>query len=596
MTETPYLASSMQTEHHHTQIAIHKEEAKKLNRKALFLASFRFSLFIAALAAFVYFANAAMFSSMLLSALLFVLSFMFLVKQHNIVEDKLQMANNKVLFHEKELSRMALSITHFDGAQELLDAAHAYAKDLDILGDYSLFQLLDCSATQPGRSTLANWLLNPAGKEEILARQQASQELAENESWRKDFFSKVNMLNRKLKQKPKSDFVSFDSNNLHFSIALKWLGILIFPFALFLWQLHIVTYHVPFYVVPAFNFLYLVPFRKKTNSFQDTLLGFYPELKSLLNASHLLTKEQWKSAKMDTISTYFKGNKQIPLKKLAKILEYQESRNTLVYSILSAFFLFECLMVLAAVRWHKKYAAELPRLIQAMADTEALISFAAWQKRNPTVYPVISKENHLQAEGMLHPLIGQQAVANPVTIRNKGGMMLITGSNMSGKSTYMRTLGINLVLAMAGAPVMAKSMQLPMMRIYTSMRKYDDLQSQSSTFYSELKRLQAILNLATQQGHVVFFMLDEILNGTNSHDRLRGTESYLSKLLLTNAMGMITTHDLELTALADKWQGVENYSFNSSLKEGKIVFDYTLTQGPCRSFNAFDLMKSMDLA
>lgn len=582
--------------HHQQQAELHSKDAALLNKKAKTLSIFRFLYFVAFLIVIVVLANAQMTAEVLIALAVFLITFIALVKWSNLLENKLNIASNMALFHQQELQKLKLDFSGMDAADEYVDQLHPYLKDLDIVGQFSLFQLLNTTATPLGKHTLIQWLSSPAERTEIIDRQEATKELTKHEHWRKLFFAHINVLGKKLKS---TSIELPDKKGVEKNLLISLWGYFAFPLSVLVWYLGWVPAPV-LYLVPIINLVILFFYRKRTAEFQDRLIPYYPFLQSMIRAFELVHKHEWESKKMQTISRLFNEQKEqrLPLKTLANKLEYLESRNTLFFSLLSIFFLFEYQLVSSAISWFRKYGQKLPLLSSAMAEVEALNSLAAWSARSESVFPTILEEEETQimGEAIRHPLIGNVAVENPFQLTDKGSIMLITGSNMSGKSTYLRSLGINIVLAMAGAPVLAKSMSLPTLRLFTSMRKYDDLQSQSSTFYAELKRLQTILQWSAQEGNVVFYMLDEILNGTNSNDRHRGTESYMEKLREKKAFGIITTHDLELTTLEQRWSNVKNFSFNSQLLEGKIVFDYKLTEGPCRSFNAYDLMKSMGLA
>ena len=219
----------------------------------------------------------------------------------------------------------------------------------------------------------------------------------------------------------------------------------------------------------------------------------------------------------------------------------------------------------------------------------------SYANRGFTIPVIVDEAYQLSATALGHPLIrGKERVVNDFAMAGKGKVIIITGSNMSGKSTFLRTVGVNVVLALMGAPVCAASFTTSVYQVFTSMRTQDNLEESVSSFYAELKRLKQLLELIGTT-HPVLFMLDEILKGTNSHDRHNGAASLIKQLTGTDSFGFVSTHDLELGALSDDAGTIENYSFNSQVVDDEIIFDYKLHHGLCKSFNASKLMEKMGI-
>ena len=248
--------------------------------------------------------------------------------------------------------------------------------------------------------------------------------------------------------------------------------------------------------------------------------------------------------------------------------------------------------------WREKYLPQLEEMLDTLGEIEALASIAAFQHAHPGyTIPLLSDQPFkLDVKELAHPLIfSVTPVANDFEMQGAGKTMVVTGSNMSGKTTFLRTVGINMVMAQLGAPVCAESMTLAPTQVYTAMRTADNLSENTSSFYAELKRLRMLLEL-TEQGQPVFYFLDEILKGTNSRDRHAGAMALIRQLHKRNASGFISTHDLELGAMEQELPGsVYNYSFNSDIIGDEIKFDYKLREGICRSFNASKLMQLMGI-
>jgi DNA mismatch repair ATPase MutS len=267
--------------------------------------------------------------------------------------------------------------------------------------------------------------------------------------------------------------------------------------------------------------------------------------------------------------------------------------NNFFYSFANALWFTDVYLIIAIEKWKLKNSFVLGTCGRVVAEFEVLSSLAGFHKSNPTyVFPELSDaQYHVEFDMVGHPLIDKdRRVYNDFSLRNRGSIAVVTGSNMSGKSTFLRTLGVNLTLALMGAPCCAKSGNISNMRIFSSMRTQDSLEEGVSSFYAELKRITSLLALL-DSGEATFFILDEMFKGTNSRDRYKGGFSLIKQLNQLNSLGLISTHDLELAELVEKNVGVENYSFNSILQNGKLVFDFSLSDGICADFNASELMK-----
>jgi DNA mismatch repair ATPase MutS len=287
------------------------------------------------------------------------------------------------------------------------------------------------------------------------------------------------------------------------------------------------------------------------------------------------------------------------IRRLKKILEGFQLRGTkrsignAFYGIFNNFWLFDIYYIILTERWKSRNRNLVQPWINAISEFEVLNSLAAFSYSNPDyTFPEIKDEPYqLQFEMLGHPLIKPESrVCNRFNLKGSGQITMITGSNMAGKSTFLRTVGVNLILALMGAPCCAKSGQVSHMQMFTSMRTQDNLKEGVSSFYAELKRVKQLL-LLIKSGQPIFFMLDEMFKGTNSKDRYKGGVSLIKQLSELNAFGIISTHDLELAQLAGNHMIVSNHSFNSKISDGEMSFDYQLTDGICTDFNASELMK-----
>lgn len=266
----------------------------------------------------------------------------------------------------------------------------------------------------------------------------------------------------------------------------------------------------------------------------------------------------------------------------------------MLYALLDIVFILDVHLLLRIEKWKTTYQKHLEQWLNAIHEFEALVSIGtfAHSHSNYSFPEIIDEPFKLGGQKIGHPLIpSHQRVPNDYFIEGKGSVDIITGSNMSGKSTFQRTLGVNMILGNIGAPVCAEKFEMNPVEVFTSMRTKDNLEENTSSFYAELKRIRQLLDLVKKKR--VFFLLDEILKGTNSEDRHLGAVALAKKLNQEQGFGLISTHDLTLGKLEESQTGVRNFSFNSEITGNKINFDYKLTYGPCRSFNASQLMKNL---
>jgi DNA mismatch repair ATPase MutS len=286
------------------------------------------------------------------------------------------------------------------------------------------------------------------------------------------------------------------------------------------------------------------------------------------------------------------------LSTISKVRKSLNPNLSILGVILNGLLMWDLWCVIRLENWKKANASEMPGWFDILGKTEALNSFANYLFNTPGAhFPNPDPGIILEAEALGHPLIpGKENIRNNIRLDSSGQFLLITGSNMAGKSTFLRTLGVNLVLAGAGAPVLAEKMSWQPMRIFSSMRVLDSLSSRESTFYAELKRLRMIIEVL-QTGERILILLDEILKGTNSKDKHYGSEMFIRQLLKEDCSGVIATHDLELHRLENEFpRQLMNHSFEVQIENEEFIFDYTLRPGVCKTMNATELMKKMGIS
>jgi hypothetical protein len=572
-----------------------------LKAKLKSLAFLRVVTFITYLVVLTISANYSNLIAVILSTILFILIFVTLVKLFN--NTQFQANHNKYLskINSDELLRNRGRLDGFDPGMEFAYTQHPYHNDLDIFGNNSLFQLINRCTTFWGRNTLADWLSFKADSEEILKRQKSIRELSENIDWLQEFQATG------LHNESKSDITNFQewlksgpviSNNAFYSV-LRYLGPLLMILIFILVILSVITYHWIF-VGMVLNSLILLSILDRVRNIHENTTEAIKTLKSLEELILLVEKSNFNSAKLRELqSIYLESTPKVSkrISSLNGILQNLDNRSNQIYHLFNILFLLDLHFAMQAEHWKIIQPDNINSWFEAMGEFEGLVSFAGMSFANPEYsFPEILKGNHnLKAENLGHPLIpAKSRISNDFSLNGLGSIGMITGSNMAGKSTFLRTVGVNMVLALAGGPVCAGKFGLTMSQVFSSMRTQDNLEENISSFYAELNRIKQLLQI-TSDKTPVFFLLDEILKGTNSHDRHLGAVSLVHQLTDENTSGLISTHDIALAKEATEGRKVSNYSFNSIINGDEIIFDYKLTPGICESFNASKLMKKMGI-
>lgn len=575
------------------------EELKALSKK---LSLVRIVSFLTACILIIQLANNRQGSVVGLVVVLFLVIFVWLLKWHNRLRNNLkeQLALRDI--NQEELQRLSLDLSGLPAGEAFYQAQHAYHEDLDVFGKHSLFQLIDRSSTEDGKKRLALWLSVAASEEVIIKRQQAVKELSQKVDFRQAFQATGRIHNEK--EGNKEVFIHWLASESRLrkkrilQLALVTLPLLTLGTVLGSsfgpletgWPLLVVVINM---AILAMAFKPLDEICKQTENGYKSL----GSLKALL----LLTEaEEFENTHLKELKDRIhQGSKTAAstLSQLKFLLDTIHNRSNLMYIVFDLLFILDVYWLLRIDRWKEANKLELQHWFEVMAEFDALNSLAGHAFANPEYsFPKISQTPFtIEATSLGHPLINRgHRVSNDFIFRGRGGICLITGSNMSGKSTFLRTLGINMVLAQAGAPVCAASMTFSLSQVFTSMRTKDELEEKVSSFYAELKRLKKLLE-QIDENRPTLFMIDEVLKGTNSEDRHKGAIALIKQLNAANAFGLVSTHDLVLGSLANQLQGVKNYSFNSTIKGDEIIFDYTLTEGICKSFNATKLMQNMGI-
>jgi MutS domain V len=481
---------------------------------------------------------------------------------------------------------------------------HLYANDLDIFGKNSLFQFLNRTTSEMGSSRLAAYLLVPAPPAIIQQRQEAIKELSGKVGWLQDLqakgqekeisFSTENRLTAWIGEPPVfSQFKHWQwLRYLLPAIICTVVGLYIFDkvttgtFYFFLFLFAAIAYQINKVVAPI----------------HEKLSRMAEELEILSQSIACIENEAFTSLLLkDLQSAYLheKDHASKDISRLRKLLDKLDLRYNLVISFpLNILLLWNLQQMLDLEKWKAGRQKDLNTWFHALGHMEALGSFAVLHFNEPGwAFPTILPGYFsIEGKAMGHPLIAKKTrVNNDIDIQHDGELMLVTGSNMAGKSTYLRCIGVNVILAMAGAPVCASFFKLTWVQIISSMRITDNLAESTSTFYAELKKLKTIID-KVNNGEKVFILLDEILRGTNSLDRHTGSVALIKQLIKHHAAAIIATHDLDLAKLKNEFpENIINYHFDVQVSNDELYFDYLLKPGVCTSLNASILMKKIGI-
>jgi DNA mismatch repair ATPase MutS len=516
----------------------------------------------------------------------------------------LQHTKHLIQINEEEVKALNHNYYHFKDGMQFMPAMHPYANDLDIFGRASIFQYCNRTTSDMGSSTLASWLLQPAPVNIILQRQEAIKELTAVTEWRQHLhaYGAAQKITADTQQRLQDWLQSkphFINNNFWKVLQYTIPAIIVTAIALNIAD--IITDPVR-NIFLAGSAIIAFAMAKKIAPLHQQVSKMADELAVLADSIKLVEQTTFNKPLLQGLQAKFviKDTKaSAQLKQLKKIVERLDLRlNPVVFIPLAIILQWDIHQAMALEKWKQRNRQNINDWFDAIGNFETLSSFATVsfnhpQWCNPTITP-----NHFFVSGknIGHPLINAaKRVNNNIDIKSREELMLITGSNMAGKSTYLRSIGINTVLAMAGAPVCATGFTLSPVQIISSMRIADNLEESTSTFYAELKKLKAIID-KVNAGEKIFILLDEILRGTNSLDRHTGSVALVKQLIKHQAACIIATHDVELAKLKDSYPcNILNYHFDAQVDKDELYFDYKLKDGICTSLNASILMKKIGI-
>ncbi len=536
---------------------------------------------------------------------LWLMSFAFLVA----INRRVQAAQDRLSairrIKRDQIARMTLNWQHIPPNVADANPEHPYARDIDIVGEYSLHRLLDTSIARGGSQRLLDWLL-AAGQPDrttIQQRQALLQSVLPLKKFREGLRVESILANPRGGKWNGEKLLDWLENHagtqtVSLGVVLLLAGLSVFNIVTFI--LNRLDLLPPVWIVTFPLFLLL-------SGVQWSRLGsLFNEASALQNAlvrlravfRHLERYPYRPDSDLARLCQPFHAAESRPSGQLGQITVIVSAaslqRNPVLWFMINALMPWDVFFAYRLGRTRGNLAQSLPRWLDTWYDLEALNALAEFAYLNPTyTLPSFRDGDHLQATTLGHPLIPHaERIRNDFTLDGLGNVVIITGSNMSGKSSFLRTVGVNMTLAYAGSVVDADKLDLGLFRLFTCIRVTDSVVDGISYFYAEVRRLKALLNAARQPDDLpLFFLIDEIFRGTNNRERLIGSQSFIRAMVGGESLGLISTHDLELVKLADDIPQISNYHFREHVEDKRMVFDYILRPGPSPTTNALKIME-----
>lgn len=594
----------MNPENHYTErLSLTKGQLQQVKKQIFRISMLRLALFVAGVAGIYFF-----FSQTPLLIICICLTFLplfILVKIHNHFFIRKEWLETQARIIQEELQALSGDYSSFEDGKEYVNPEHPYSFDLDIFGRRSLFQSINRTCTFFGKDRLAKWLQNHLHKKtSIEKRQEMVREISEHTLFREQFRVAGLVHHGQSSDGEKIQAWSQSpAQYLHagwvkaFIWGVPVINSLLLITSLIGWtSFSCLGLSFGIFLVLSFGIIKRATYIQETYGKQLKSLNGYARLIALTKA------EDWKSAGMLELMERFNLNGQSPvqaLQQLSKELDRLDLRNNqFLYVLLEGSIFFQLQEIVRIERWKVRYGQYISEWLETVGELDALCSLGTFAYNHPQyTYPELTEKPFcFLATQMGHPLMpASQCVKNDATIPSRPFFLIITGANMAGKSTYLRTIGVNYLLACVGAPVCCEKLKLHPNQLITSLRTSDSLSDNESYFFAELKRLKRIIDLLNQ-GQQLFIILDEILKGTNSMDKQKGSFDLIRQFMQLKANGIIATHDLLLGSLIKQFpEEIRNYCFEADIKDNELTFSYKLREGVAQNMNACFLMKKMGI-
>ncbi len=560
------------------------------------------------------------------SVVAIIVLFVALVIWHDRLRRRKALADRAVTLYADGLARLSEEWAgKGNSGARYADEAHPYAGDLDIFGPASLFERLCTTRTSLGEGTLASWLLAAAPPDEVRARQAAVDELRGDIDLREEISLAGDDVARGIDPEqmrawatePPARFADWQTRAALTLSALAVPAILLAVPSFFMGLVRLTDPvvaaslyerfpilrwgHFPLLVIMLVEGILAFPVRARVRSTLHGLEEASAELGVLAKILEILESRSFKSPRLDGLRASLTGgisSASAEIGRLRGIVELLDSARNPMFAPFAPLLLWRTQIAMRVAAWRTRNSAHIDGWLRAVGELEALLALSgyAWEMTDHTFPTIVDGPPRFDAKQVGHPLIPpSRRIANDVALGTSAGVLIVSGSNMSGKSTLMRTIGVNIVLALAGAPVCAASLTLTPLRVGASIRINDSLAAGQSRFYAEILRLRQIVDLAKGSGGFLF-LLDEILHGTNSHDRRIGAQAVVATLAANGAIGLVSTHDLALAKMTDiLGDRVRNVHFEDHMEGDRMVFDYRMREGVVERSNALALMRAVGL-
>lgn len=594
----------MNPENHYTErLSLTKGQLQQVKKQIFRISMLRLALFVAGMAGIYFFLNQPLL--LIICICLTFLPLFILVKIHNRFFIRKEWLETQARIIQEELQALSGDYSSFEDGKEYVNPEHLYSFDLDIFGRHSLFQSINRTCTFFGKVRLAQWLQNHLHeKTSIEKRQEMVREISEHTLFREQF--RVTGLVHHSQSSDAEKIQAWSQSPaqyLHagwvkaFIWGVPVINSLLLITSLIGWtSFSCLGLSFGIFLILSFGIIKRATYIQETYGKQLKSLNGYARLIALAKA------EDWKSAGMQELMERFNLNGQSPvqaLQQLSKELDRLDLRNNqFLYVLLEGSIFFQLQEIVRIERWKARYGQHIGEWLETVGELDALCSLGTFAYNHPQyTYPELTEKPFcFLATQMGHPLMPvSQCVKNDATIPSRPFFLIITGANMAGKSTYLRTIGVNYLLACVGAPVCCERLKLHPNQLITSLRTSDSLSDNESYFFAELKRLKRIIDLLNQ-GQQLFIILDEILKGTNSMDKQKGSFDLIRQFMQLKANGIIATHDLLLGSLIKQFpEEIRNYCFEADIKDNELTFSYKLREGVAQNMNACFLMKKMGI-
>ena len=575
---------------------VFEKELSMLKKQLLNISIFRLAVFFTTIFGIYYFMGNGLTLS-IIALVGFSVFALLLVKNSKLQLEK-EVLISKIKINSTEIAVLNGDYKNLKAGKEFVDPHHFYSNDIDLFGVGSFFQYSNRTATEEGAKAYAT-LLTENNIVAIEDKQKSVEELAKKVTWRQHFSAIASLVK-----------VQF-SSELILSYIKNYTTVLPKYFEIFTKIFYVISLGlivsvgfgvVPFSILVAWFFigLFISASQLKKTSFiynksskaKETFKQYYQLLSEIENQSFSskLLKENQENLASE------KEKASVIFQKFSRILDSFDQRNNIIIAVLgNALFLWDIQNALKVEKWISNYKHTVEKWFEVITFFDAQNTLANFAYNHPAfVMPVISKDSTIiKATQLGHPLLNSTKRIDNDFLIDKEQFFIVTGANMAGKSTFLRTVSLTMVMSNIGLPVCAKTIKYNPIKLITSMRTSDSLADDESYFYSELKRLKFIVDTIEQEDY--FIILDEILKGTNSKDKATGSKKFVEKLSNSKSTGIIATHDVSLCELEEEFKDIENYFFDAQINDNELHFDYTLKKGVCKNMNASFLLKKMEI-